>query len=65
MIEYRITQEFHTMPAVAFKGRPGHSVDFFYAIRRTADDSLVFRAETSGFADLLLERLYIFQKQAA
>ncbi len=56
MTSYRITQEFHVMPEGNYQGKRIQEIEFFYAIRR-GDESLVFRAETVGYADQLLAGL--------
>lgn len=57
MIPYYVTEEFHMTLGTKFAGGLISGIRFFYAIRRSHDDSLVFRAVTAKDADELLERL--------
>lgn len=53
---WSITSEHHVSPPARYAGRDVPSIEFFYAIRRR-DGSLLFRAETLGFAEEIVGRV--------
>jgi len=60
MPSWTISSEHHFMPQT----ERGHSIEFFYAIRRE-DGSLLFRAETMRHAEELIARLVGSHKEVS